>query len=87
MGIRQGDHATATKDVGPAFAAGAKFARDRSAESLACYYLGVLSNAQGEYVQVTRYFAEAKRLAKESGETGSIMKVAACVIWVWRMQI
>ena len=51
--------------------------RDRSAESLACHYLGVLSNAQGEYAQATRYFAEAKRLAKESGETG-IMKVAAC---------
>ena len=52
--------------------------RDRSAESLACHYLGVLSNAQGEYAQ-QRYFTEAKRLAKDSGETG-IMKVAACNI-------
>ena len=57
-GIRQGDYATATACLDQHLQL-VRSLRDRSAESLACYYLGVLSNAQGEYVQVTRYFAEA----------------------------
>ena len=78
VGIRQGDYATATACLDQHLQL-VRSLRDRSAESLACHYLGVLSNAQGEYAQATRYFTEAKRLAKDSGETG-IMKVAACNI-------
>ena len=78
VGIRQGDYATATACLDQHLQL-VRSLRDRSAESLACHYLGVLSNAQGEYSQATRYFTEAKRLAKDSGETG-IMKVAACNI-------
>ena len=62
VGIRQGDYATATACLDQHLQLNGL--RDRSAESLACHYLGVLSNAYEEEAQATRYFTEAKRLAK-----------------------